>query len=90
MKSFCENYNFTYLIKQASCYKNPISATYVDLILSKVPGSLQSTCVIETRLSDFHIMTLTALKKIFKKSNPGLKIIGVKKTFQVKSLGSVC
>ena len=82
MKSFCENYNFTHLIKQASCYKNPISATYVDLILSKVPGSLQSTCVIETRL--------TVMKKIFKKSNPGLKIIGVTKTFQVKSLGSVC
>ena len=90
MKSFCENYNFTYLIKQPSCYKNPVSPTCIDLILSKVPASLQSTCVIETRLSDFHIMTLTVMKKIFKKSNPGLKIIGVTKTFQAKSLGSVC
>ena len=61
MKSFCENYNFTYLIKQPSCYKNPVSPTCIDLILSKVPGSLQSTCVIETRLSDFHVMTLTVM-----------------------------
>ena len=61
MKSFCEKYNSTYLIKQPSYYKNPVSPTCIDLILSKVPGSLQSTCVIETRLSDFHVMTLTVM-----------------------------
>ena len=29
--------------------------------------NFQTTCVIETRLSDFHLMTLTAMSKSFKK-----------------------
>ena len=49
MKSFCENYGFKNLIKQTTCYKNPI--------LTHVPRSFQSTCVTETGLSDSHMMT---------------------------------
>ena len=55
MKSFCENYNLKSLIKQPTCYKNPNKPT----ILTNVPRMLQSTCVLETRLSDFHLMTVT-------------------------------
>ena len=32
--------------------------------------SFQSTCVIETGLSDFHLMTLTVMRKNFKKIKP--------------------
>ena len=32
--------------------------------------SFQSTCVIETGLSDFHLMTLTVMRKNFKKTKP--------------------
>ena len=32
MKSFCENYNFTRLTKQPTCYKNPDSPTCIYLI----------------------------------------------------------
>ena len=67
MKAFCDNYNLTSLIKQPTCYKNPNNPTCIDLILSNTPRSFQSTCVIETGLSDFHLMTLTVMKKSFRK-----------------------
>ena len=70
MKTFCENYNLQNLIKQPTCYKNPSRPTSIDLILTNVPRSFQSTCVIETGLSDFHLMTLTVMKKSFKKFQP--------------------
>ena len=67
MRSFCEAYNLKSLIKQPTCYKNPDNPTCIDLILTNVPRSFQSTCVIETGLSDFHLMTLTVMRKTFKK-----------------------
>ena len=72
MKAFCDNYNLTSLIKQPTCYKNPNNPTCINLILSNTPRSFQSTCVIETGLSDFHLMTLTVLKKSFRKFHPRL------------------
>ena len=70
MKTFCENYNLQNLIEQPTCYKNLSRPTSMDLILTNVPRSFQSTCVIETGLSDFHLMTLTVMKKSFKKFQP--------------------
>ena len=67
MTFFCENYGLKNLIKQHTCYKSPSNPTCIDLILTNVPRSFQSTCVIETGLSDFHIITLTVMKRGFKK-----------------------
>ena len=89
MKAFCDNYNLTSLIKQPTCYKNPNNPTCIDLILSNTPRSFQSSCVIETGLSDFHLMTLTVMKKSFRKFHPDLSIIGPTKTSQMKPLGNV-
>ena len=72
MKAFCDNYNLTSLIKQPTCYKNPNNPTCIDLILCNTCRSFQSTCVIETGLSDFHLMTLTVMKKSFRKFHPRL------------------
>ena len=66
MKSICETYNLTNLIKQLKCYKNLYNPTCIDMILTNVPRTLQSTCVIDTGLSDFHLMTLTIMRKTFK------------------------
>ena len=66
MKTFCESYILQNLIKQPKCYKNPSRPTCIDLILTNVPRSFQSTSVIEAGLSDFHLMTLTVMKKSFK------------------------
>ena len=70
MKTFCESYSLRNIIKQPTCYKNPSRPTCIDLILTNVPRSFQSTSVIETGLSDFHLMTLTVMKKSFKKFQP--------------------
>ena len=70
MKSFCENYGLKKLIRQPTCYKNPSNPVCIDLILTNVPRSFKSTCVVETGLSDFHLMTLTVMGKSFKKYQP--------------------
>ena len=70
MQTFCEVYNFKSLIKQPTCYKNPVKPSCNDLMLTNIPRMFQSTCVIETGLSDFHLMTVTVLRKTFKKVRP--------------------
>ena len=57
------------MIKKPTCYKNPKNPTCKDLMLTKVPRSFQSTCVIETGLSDFHLMTLTVENEKNEKKN---------------------
>ena len=61
--SICENYGLNNLIRQPAFYKNPCNPVCIDLILTNVPRSFQSTCVVETGLSDFHLMTLTVMRK---------------------------
>ena len=70
MKSFCQIYNFKNLIDKPTCYKNPTNPSCVDLILTNRPRSFQNSCTFETRLSDFHKMTLTVLKSPFAKQKP--------------------
>ena len=69
MKSFCKNYDLKNLIGQPTCYKNSSNPACIDLILTNVPRSCQSTCVGRNR-ADFHFMTLTVIRKSFKKYQP--------------------
>ena len=62
MQCFCETYNLKSLIKQSTCYKNPNSLTCVNLILMNATHSFQSTCVLETRPSEFNLMTVTGMR----------------------------
>ena len=64
MKSFCETYNLTNLIKQPTCYKRPENPTCIDWILTNVPSTFQSICGIETGPSDFHLIALTIMRKV--------------------------
>ena len=70
MKDFCLNYNLKSLICVPTCYKNPDNPSCIDLILTNSPGSFQSSCAIETGLSDFHKMTVTVIKASFQKLKP--------------------
>ena len=63
-------HNRTNLIKQSTFYKKHDNPTCIDLILSDVPCTFQNICVIETGLSDFHLMTLTIIIKTFKTQRP--------------------
>ena len=81
MISFCETYNLTNLIKQPTCYKNPDNPTCIHLILTNFPRTFQSICVIETGLPDFHLTTLTIMRKTFKKQRPRIIDYRSLKTF---------
>lgn len=74
MNSFWENNGLTNLIKQPTCYKHPNKPTCIGLILTYVPRSFQIICETETRLSDFHMMTLTVMRKGFKRFQPTVEI----------------
>ena len=54
MKNFCSSCGLHILIKQPTCYKNPDNRSCIDLILRNKAKFFQSTCVMETGLSDFH------------------------------------
>ena len=66
IKVFCDNYGLKSLIRQPTCYKSPSNPTCIDLILTNAPQKFQCTCVLKTGLSDFHLMTVTVMRKIFK------------------------
>ena len=70
MKEFCETYNLENLIKGPTCYKNPENPSSIDVMLTNKKLSFQNSMTIETGLSDFHKMTVTVLKRYFKKKDP--------------------
>ena len=70
MEEFCSAYNFKILIKDPTCFKNPEKPTTIDYILTNHPNCFQHSGVYETGLSDFHRLTLTALKVFHSKQNP--------------------
>ena len=65
MKSFCESYTLSSLIKEPICHKNPQNPSCIDLILTNSPYSFQNSCAIETGLSDFHKMAVTVMKTTY-------------------------
>ena len=62
MEEFCKNYNLKSLIRVPICYKNPKNPSCVDLMLTNSQRNFQSSCAIETGLSDFRRMTVTVMK----------------------------
>ena len=70
MGEFCDMYNLKNLIKVPTCFKNPISPSCIDVILTNRIRSFQNNQAIETGLSDHHKMTITVLKSFFQKQPP--------------------
>ena len=78
MKNFCQIYGCKHIVKCKTYFKNPINnPTCIDSIITNRPKSLQESEVIETGLSDFHKMSLTAMKVFYNKQKP--KIIQCRK-----------
>ena len=94
MQSFYDNYSLKSLIRQPTCCKNFEKKTCIDLILTNMPRSFQSKCVIETGLSNFHLMTLAIIRKNFrkkkKKLNQVLQTVGRIIIFQMNITKDVC
>ena len=66
-KKSCKRCNVLQKSWEAStCYKNPKKPSCIDLIFTKRPRSFHECHITETRISDFHKMTVTAMKIILK------------------------
>ena len=70
MKEFCDIYNLENLIKDPTCYKSAENPSSIDIMLTNKRLSFQNSRTIETGLSDFHKMTVTVMKRYFKKKEP--------------------
>ena len=70
MREFCDTYNLSNLIKEPTCYKNPLNPSLIDLILTNRPRSFLHNKVIETGLSDHHKLTITVMRAFFPKQTP--------------------
>ena len=78
MKNFCQIYGCKNIVKDKTCFKNPINPTCIDLIITNRPKSFQESEVIETGLSHFHKMSLTILKVFYNNKN--------RKSFNIKNI----
>ena len=67
IKFFYSTYNLTSMVNKATCYKNLDKPTCIDLILTNCPGSFQNSCVVQTELSDFYKMVVTAMNISYRK-----------------------
>ena len=67
VRDFSEIYSCKNLIKNNTCFKNPLKPSCTDLIITNRPKSFQNSVTVETDLSDFHKMTLTVMKVFYKK-----------------------
>ena len=67
--------------------QNPSNPTCIDLFLTNAPRSFQSTCVVETGLSCFHLITMTVMPISFKKIQPN--IIGRIRFYRMTHLGKL-
>ena len=68
--NFCETYHLHNLIKDPTCSKNLDKPSCIDLILTIFLKSFVKPQTLETALSDFHKLTLTALKIHYEKQKP--------------------
>ena len=77
---------WSHLLKKPSMENFIFCATCIDLNFTNVPRTLQISCVIQTGLSDFPLMTLTIMRKMVK--NRGLEslIIGHLNSFPTENL----
>ena len=65
MNEFCEAYNLKNLVKEPTCFKNPLNLKCVHLMLTNRPNSSRNNLFAETGLSEFHKMAITALKNMY-------------------------
>ena len=69
-KKFCSLNEVKNLINETTCCKNSEKPTCIDLILTNQPTLFQHSTVLETELSDFHLLTVTEFKMNFQKYKP--------------------
>ena len=84
MSWFCDTFGLKSLIKDATCYKNPVNPSSIDLILTNYPRRFQKSCFIKTDLSDFHRTVVTVIKTSFERLKPSVIDYRDYKSFEKK------
>ena len=85
MIDFCETYNLSNLIKEPTCFKNPLKPSSIDVILTNRPRSFQNSRTIETGLSDHHKLTITVMRSFYPKQPAIIKSYRDYKNFNLFS-----
>ena len=67
---FCNEYKLKSVNKDATCYKNIDNSSCIDLLLTNSAKSFESTCTIETGLSDFHKLVVTVRNEKHERMSP--------------------
>ena len=70
LRLFNETYNLENLIKEPTCFKNPLNPSSIDVMLTNDTNCYQNSVTLETGLSDFHKMTISVLKAVYDKKKP--------------------
>ena len=79
MGEFCNLNGLKSLINEPTCFKNPEKPSCIDLILTNRPTYFQLSTVLETGLSEFHLLTVTKFILGFTKSKPRITYRNYKK-----------
>ena len=86
VRGFCEIYSCKNLIKDNTCFKNPLKPSCIDLIIRDRLKNFQNSVAVETGLSDFHKIMLSVTKAIYTKQNSNIVTFGIINTFLMKRL----
>ena len=70
VRNFRSCFNLMSIKNKPTCFNNPDKPSCIDLILTNYPSGFQTSCVIETGLSDFHKIVVLVMKTTYKKSQP--------------------
>ena len=70
LMDFCDLYNLKNLINEPTCFKNPHNPSSIDVMLTNRHRNFENSITVETGLSDHHKLTLSVLKRYFKKREP--------------------
>ena len=70
LDDFMDEFHAKNLVKEPTCYANPLNPSCLDLYITNSYNSFQGTTTVTTGLSDCHKMVVTVLKTTFPKSEP--------------------
>ena len=68
LEEFLDANDLKNIVKNNTCFKNPLNPSCIDFFLTNSPQSFQNTSTISTGLSDFHKMIITVHRSTFRKA----------------------
>ena len=70
LEDFLDEFHAKNLVKDPTCFKNPLNPSCIDMFITNSYRSFQKTTTVSTGLSDFHKMIVTVMKTTYPKVQP--------------------